>query len=181
MKVFPTAKDETFSLSELASALELVRNQHAITQGDHQADEVTHTADDVAVDDVGSGYCPACSQRVQGFTLPIVNNNVAAADNVADDSDTVAPVNNVAPVTPVPQAAATQAAPPNLHTSTSVSQRWYVITVGRETGVFQGWHNVHVHVIGVPGACFGRYSSQSTAQVAYAQALNDGSVSRLPL
>lgn len=122
---------------------------------------------------------------------------VAAADNVADDSDTVAPVNNVAPVTPVPQAAATQAAPPNLHTSTSVSQRWYVITVGRETGVFQGWyvshsliiiililfarHNVHVHVIGVPGACFGRYSSQSTAQVAYAQALNDGSVSRLPL
>lgn len=121
---------------------------------------------------------------------------VAAANDVADDSDTVAPV-NVAPITPVPQVAATQAAQPNLHTSTSVSQRWYVITVGRETGVFQGWyvshsfiittlilfarHNVHVHVIGVPGACFGRYSSQSAAQVAYAQALNDGSVSRLPL
>ncbi|KAG2756199.1 hypothetical protein P692DRAFT_20814949 [Suillus brevipes Sb2] len=154
MKVFPTAKDETFSLSEPASALELVHSQHAITQGDHQANEVTHTADDV-----WSGYCPACSQRVQGFTLPTVN--VAAADDVADDSDTIAPV-NVAPITPVPPC-------------------WYVITIGRETGVFQGWHNVHVHVIGVPGACFGRYSSQSAAQVAYAQALNDGSVSRLPL
>jgi hypothetical protein len=121
---------------------------------------------------------------------------VAAADKVADDSNTVTPV-NVAPITPVPQVAATQAAPHNLYTSTSVFQRWYVITIGRETGVFQGWyishsfiiiililfarHNVHVHVIGVPGTCFGCYSSQSAAQVAYAQVLSDGSVLCLPL
>ncbi|KAG2738988.1 hypothetical protein P692DRAFT_20756900, partial [Suillus brevipes Sb2] len=68
-----------------------------------------------------------------------------------------------------------------LHTSMSASLRWYVITVGRETGVFQGWHNVHAHVVGVPGACFGRYSSRTAADIAYAQALNDGSVSQLPV
>jgi hypothetical protein len=79
----------------------------------------------------------------------------------------------------------------------SASLRWYVITVGRETGVFQGWyvphhfvfivftffprHNVHAHVVGIPGACFGRYSSRTAADIAYAQALNDGSVSQLPV
>lgn len=85
---------------------------------------------------------------------------------------------------------------PTLHTSMSASLRWYVITVGRETGVFQGWyvpyrfvffvftfprHTVHAHVVGVPGACFGRYSSRTAADTAYAQALKDGSVSQLPV
>ncbi|KAG1810686.1 uncharacterized protein BJ212DRAFT_1484251 [Suillus subaureus] len=192
MKVFPTlAKDETFSLSELASALELVCSQHAITQADHQIAEVTH-----AVDDIWAGYCPACSHCVEGR---LNNNTAAVADHVTDNSDTesnhsdslgtatsnslgtttslinnVAPITNVtaatvvAPITPVPHvmAATTQAVSPTFHMSTSVSQCW---------------HNIHIHVIGVPGACFGCYSSLSTAQAAYTQAEKDGSVSRLPL
>ncbi|KAG0692997.1 hypothetical protein DFH29DRAFT_1007793 [Suillus ampliporus] len=192
MKIFPTlAKDKTFGLSELASALELVCSQHTITQADHQ------TAD------VWAGYCPTCSHCVEGR---LNNNAAAAADHVTDDSDTesnhsnslgtttslvnnVAPIANVtaamvvAPITPIPHvmAATTQAVSPAFHTSTSVSQCWYVIMVGCKTGIFQGWHNVHVHVIGVPGTCFGRYSSLSAAQAAYTQAEKDGSVLHLPL
>ncbi|KAG1722949.1 hypothetical protein EDB19DRAFT_1834794 [Suillus lakei] len=186
MKVFPTlAKDETFSLSKLASALELVHSQHAITQADHQTAEVTH-----AVDDVWAGYCPTCSHCVEGR---LNNNTAAAADHVTDNSDTecnnsnslstttsnslgtttslinnMAPITNVtaatvvASITPVPHvmAANTQAVSPTFHTSTFVSQRW---------------HNIHIHVIGVPGTCFGHYSSLSIAQAAYTQVENDGS------
>ncbi|KAG0696319.1 hypothetical protein DFH29DRAFT_879424 [Suillus ampliporus] len=138
--------------------------------------------------DVWTGYCPACSHCVEGR----LNNNAAAADHVTDDSDTesnhsnslgttTSLVNNVAPIANV--TATTQAVSRAFHTSTSVSKRWYVITVGRETGVFQGWHNIHihVHVIGVPGTCFGCYSSLSAAQAAYTQVEKDGSVSRLLL
>lgn len=42
-------------------------------------------------------------------------------------------------------------------------------------------HNVHSHVIGIPGACFGWYSSCASADEAYAQALLDGTVHELPL
>ncbi|KAG1845339.1 hypothetical protein F4604DRAFT_1688751 [Suillus subluteus] len=176
MKVFPTSTDETFSLSELASALELVR-QHAITQANHQVDDTPAPLDD----ELWPGYCPACPHCVQGqqFALATANTNtVAAADDaravtappLANDvapipnmAATTVPaavttpttINNVALVTPVPCAVATTAqATPNFHTNTSVSQRW---------------HNVHVHVIGMPGACFGHHTSHSAAEAAYAQ------------
>ncbi|KAG1797804.1 uncharacterized protein HD556DRAFT_1306398 [Suillus plorans] len=64
------------------------------------------------------------------------------------------------------------------HSSTSASVHWYVITVGYETGVFQGWHNVYVHVVGIPGACFSWYSLTG-AEAAYEQALSDGTVTQL--
>ncbi|KAG1720281.1 uncharacterized protein EDB91DRAFT_1088892 [Suillus paluster] len=89
-------------------------------------------------------------------------------------ANTVVP--NATPGTVTPAIATTTA-----HGSTSASARWYIITVGRETGVFQGWHNVHSHVISVPGACFGWYSSRASADEAYAQALQDGTVQELPV
>lgn len=110
--------------------------------------------------------------------------------DVASPATSGVAVVNTAP----PSIAITGAAP---HGSTSASVCWYVVTVGRETGVFHGWyvspshldlsiqcssrHNVHSHVIGVPGACFGRYSSRASADEAYAQALQDGTVHELPL
>ncbi|KAG2140886.1 uncharacterized protein EDB93DRAFT_1105808 [Suillus bovinus] len=59
--------------------------------------------------------------------------------------------------------------------------RWYIVTVGRETGVFQGWHNIHQHVIGVPGACFACHFSLAAAQAAYSKAVNDGGIMEVPL
>jgi hypothetical protein len=112
------------------------------------------------------------------------------------ESDIASPAaSGVAAVnTAPPSIAITGAAPCG---STSALVRWYVITVGCEMGVFQGWyvspshidlsiqcssrHNVHSHVIGVPGACFRRYSSHASADEAYAQALEDGTVHELPL
>ncbi|KAG1733205.1 uncharacterized protein EDB91DRAFT_1251447 [Suillus paluster] len=144
------------------------------------------------------------SNNSSAVTISSLVNNVAPIPSItATTAVTTTPVNNVAPITPVPHVitAATQAAPninnvaliapaphimaaatqaaPNFHTNMSVSQCWYVVTAGRKTGVFQGWHNVHILVIGVPGACFACHSSLSAAQAAYAQALNDGSVSHL--
>jgi hypothetical protein len=40
---------------------------------------------------------------------------------------------------------------------------------------------VHAHVVGVPGACFGRYSSRASAEEAFAQAVHDGTVQELAL
>jgi hypothetical protein len=64
-------------------------------------------------------------------------------------------------------------------------------------GIFQGWyvscpfilidllifnrHNVHSFVVGVPGACFGRYSSCASADESHVQALEDGTVQQLPV
>lgn len=40
---------------------------------------------------------------------------------------------------------------------------------------------MHVHVVGVPGACFACYSSFTAAEAAYGEALSDGSVMQVPL
>lgn len=40
---------------------------------------------------------------------------------------------------------------------------------------------MHAHVVGVPGACFGRYSSRASAEEAFAQAVHDGTVQELAL
>ncbi|KAG1789135.1 uncharacterized protein HD556DRAFT_1447199 [Suillus plorans] len=122
-------------------------------------------ADDVA-DAVRAPLSPAVADDVAGsvrVSLPPV-----AADDVADsEADDTKRTRTIART------------PSAETTSSGVNKRWYVITVGRETGVFQGWHNIHTHVIGVPGACFGHYSSRAAADTAYMQALRDGSVSQL--
>ncbi|KAG2140100.1 hypothetical protein DEU56DRAFT_911808 [Suillus clintonianus] len=228
MKVFPSlVKEQTFTLSELASAIELVRDQRAIIEAhaNHSLPEFT--------DDLVLGHCPACvfvhtstramfvvqlmtrvgesqsthtndeggeSQSDTSTTDSIdtapalVGNTVAAptinaapvvVNTVAAPTINAAPVVVNAAAAPTIRAAAptlvNTAVPTTQHSSTSASVRWYVITVGRETGVFQGWHNVHVHVVGVPGACFARYSSLAVAQAAYGQALDDGAVNQVPL
>ncbi|KAG2133502.1 hypothetical protein BD769DRAFT_1665769 [Suillus cothurnatus] len=226
MKVFPSlVSDETFTFSELASALELVRTQHAITQAHNLVDEgVPGTLQDLIV----SGGCPACVYRMhtrQCYLCGIYNDpqpfftpdaaddavdsgtedteSLSSATSATDSTSTPQVPGTPSAVTSVPAIVAatpttpTQVVPTSrttpsavidhatsgstLHTSMSASLHWYVITVGRETRVFQGWHNVHAHVVGVPGACFGRYSSRTAADIAYAQALNDGSVSQLPV
>ncbi|KAG2064766.1 hypothetical protein BDR04DRAFT_1162198 [Suillus decipiens] len=55
---------------------------------------------------------------------------------------------------------------------TSASTCWYIVTMGHETGVFQGWHNFYL-LVGVLGACFGCHSSFSAAQTAYSEAVLD--------
>ncbi|KAG2137015.1 hypothetical protein DEU56DRAFT_912787 [Suillus clintonianus] len=228
MKVFPSlVKEQTFTLSELASAIELVRDQRAIIEAhaNHSLPEIT--------DDLVLGHCPACVFRAhkhlcyvcgtiddEGGESQSTHTNDGGGESQSDTSTTdsidtapalvvntvaaptinaapivvntvAAPTINAAPVVinaaaaPTIRAAAptlvNTAVPTTQHSSTSASVRWYVITVGRETGVFQGWHNVHVHVVGVPGACFARYSSLAVAQAAYGQALDDGAVNQVPL
>ncbi|KAF6764605.1 hypothetical protein DFP72DRAFT_1059572 [Ephemerocybe angulata] len=53
---------------------------------------------------------------------------------------------------------------------------WYVVTVGRQVGVFQGWHQVQPLVSTVPGACYRKYPSREQADAAYQQARAQGNV-----
>ncbi|KAG1736452.1 uncharacterized protein EDB91DRAFT_1083410 [Suillus paluster] len=189
MKVFPTmVKEQTFSLSELVTVVELLRDQLFLT---HAHAEAGVNLPDYVEEALAVGYCP-----VSLSNSPDLPEGGDEAQSVTDTSSltSVATIGNVAPPAAA-GVAATNAAPPPVtiaaatsltttaphHGSTSASARWYIITVGRETGVFQGWHNVHSHVVGVPGACFGRYTSRASADEAYAQALQDGTVQELPL
>ncbi|KAG1809743.1 hypothetical protein EV424DRAFT_1542933 [Suillus variegatus] len=194
MKVFPNfGNEQTFSLSELASALELVRTQNA--------------------DGLLSGRCPACQYqhspadgddepftKVESSALSIASVTVNPVPAVATQTVAVGPTPQTVtgpetvpatqgipftptvPTAPVPVMGPSALVPPTQAgaAGTSTSTRWYVVTVGRETGVFQGWHNVHPHVIGVPGACYGRHSSLAAAQTAYSEAINDGGVMEVP-
>ncbi|KAF8733917.1 hypothetical protein HU200_014774 [Digitaria exilis] len=45
--------------------------------------------------------------------------------------------------------------------------RWYVVHVGRETGVFSTWEAAHAQVDGFKGACYQRYNSRDEAMQAF--------------
>ncbi|KAF6753837.1 hypothetical protein DFP72DRAFT_848771 [Ephemerocybe angulata] len=55
-------------------------------------------------------------------------------------------------------------------------ETWYVITVGRQVGVFQGWHIVQPLVSAVSGACYRKYPSREEALAAFNEALAMGNV-----
>ncbi|KAF5377852.1 hypothetical protein D9615_006706 [Tricholomella constricta] len=59
-------------------------------------------------------------------------------------------------------------------------RRWYVVTKGREVGVFAGWYATAPLVVSVSGACYARANSRSQAIADFAAALNAGLVSRIP-
>ncbi|KAG1744509.1 hypothetical protein EDD22DRAFT_958634 [Suillus occidentalis] len=183
MKVFPTlVKEQTFSLSELVTAVELLRDQltlklahSAHSEVDPEAESPDHVDEAISV-----GYCPATSHAGEDkecsdwTSLSDFSSSRSTINSAATPGTVVTPAVSPSGATP-----AIAAAP--VHGTTSASVRWYVVTVGRETGVFQGWHNVHSLVVGVPGACFGRYSSRASADESYAQALEDGTVQQLPV
>ncbi|KAF5335705.1 hypothetical protein D9611_009604 [Ephemerocybe angulata] len=55
-------------------------------------------------------------------------------------------------------------------------ETWYVVTIGRQVGVFQGWHVVQPLVLGVSGACYRKYPSHEDALAAFNEALALGNV-----
>ncbi|KAJ7593288.1 hypothetical protein C8J56DRAFT_1045752 [Mycena floridula] len=55
-------------------------------------------------------------------------------------------------------------------------ESWYVVTVGRQVGVFNDWNVTARHVVGVSGAVFKRYSTKATADAAFLAALQNGGI-----
>ncbi|KAF5324043.1 hypothetical protein D9611_008215 [Ephemerocybe angulata] len=55
-------------------------------------------------------------------------------------------------------------------------ETWYVVTVGLQVGVFQGWHSTQPLVSSVSGACYRKYPSQEDAVAAFQEALDNGHV-----
>ncbi|KAG1720549.1 uncharacterized protein EDB91DRAFT_1256921 [Suillus paluster] len=202
-------KEQTFSLSELVTVVELLCDQLFLT---HAHAEAGVNLPDYVEEVLAVGYCPGCVLRSHRQICYVCRTQIPLAVSLSNSPDlpeggdeaqsvtdtssltSVATTGNVAPPAAA-GVAATNAAPPPVtiaaatslttaaphHGSTSALACWYVITVGCETSVFQGWHNVHSHVVGVPGACFGRYTSRASADEAYAQVLQDGTVQELPL
>ncbi|KAF6743292.1 hypothetical protein DFP72DRAFT_858996 [Ephemerocybe angulata] len=54
----------------------------------------------------------------------------------------------------------------------SAKGTWYVITAGREVGVFSGWHNVQPLVSGVSSACYKKWPSEAAARAVFQEALD---------
>ncbi|KAG1744355.1 hypothetical protein EDB19DRAFT_1906582 [Suillus lakei] len=189
MKVFPMMiKEQTFSLSKLVTVVELLHNQLFLTHAHAEAGAnlPDYVEEVLAIPWASSlsgspDLLPEGGDEAQSVTDMSSLTSVATTGNVTPPAAAGVAATNTVP-SPVTIAAATSliTATPH-HGSTSASARWYVITVGCETGVFQGWHNVHSHVVGVPGACFGQYTSRASAGEAYAQVLQDGTVQELPL
>jgi hypothetical protein len=70
-------------------------------------------------------------------------------------------------------------APPSydpMHAPTPSTQRWYMVTRGRQVGVFQGLSNAQVHVEGLSGALWGRVASSEEGQEVFAKLLKEGGV-----
>ncbi|KAF6759466.1 hypothetical protein DFP72DRAFT_1063834 [Ephemerocybe angulata] len=55
-------------------------------------------------------------------------------------------------------------------------ETWYVVTVGRQVGVFQGWHTAQPLVSGVSGTCYRKYPSHEEALAAFEEAMAQGNV-----
>jgi hypothetical protein len=94
------------------------------------------------------------------------------------------------PVTPAPVAPAAFSMPA---TPAGSEHRWYVVTVGRQVGVFRGWYvlpivcyfslitafirnNTAGHVVGVPRATYVRVASEFSANETFNAALTGGQV-----
>ncbi|KAG2337320.1 hypothetical protein BDR05DRAFT_1005134 [Suillus weaverae] len=134
-------------------------------------------------------------QNPDPTVLPVLPPMVPATDTVlpmptaagtTDDTSDIATTKEAAQTTqpstlPAVQPVPTVTAQPlaQAHANPPASSHWYTITVGRETGVFQGWHSAHVHVVGVPGACFARHPTHAAAEGAYTEALAAGGVTQV--
>ncbi|KAJ7703163.1 hypothetical protein B0H17DRAFT_1042004 [Mycena rosella] len=55
-------------------------------------------------------------------------------------------------------------------------QKWYVVIVGKEVGVFENWIEASPLVIGVPGALHQSFSSEEKANQLFAEAQEKGTV-----
>ncbi|KAG6827158.1 hypothetical protein H0H92_012941 [Tricholoma furcatifolium] len=60
-------------------------------------------------------------------------------------------------------------------------QRWYAVFVGREPGVYQGYHNVAHNVQGIPNGAQQRCVSERSAWEAFKQALDGDRVVRVTI
>ncbi|KAF8059486.1 hypothetical protein FPV67DRAFT_1784857 [Lyophyllum atratum] len=83
-----------------------------------------------------------------------------------------APAPAVMPITP---------APPLTHDHEDVppSERWYVITVGREPGVYKGYHHINLNILGISGGTGHRTSSEEKGWKEYRAALAAGMVTKV--
>ncbi|KAG2065108.1 hypothetical protein BDR04DRAFT_1122080 [Suillus decipiens] len=191
MKVFPNfSNKQTFTLSELASTLELVHFQNdgdneSFTEVESSALSIASVTVDpvptVAMQTATMGPTP---QTVTGLeTIPATQGIPFTPTVPTAPVPVMAPlVTLTVPTAPVPVIGPPALVPPTQAgaAGTSTSTYWYVVTVGCETGIFQGWHNVHPHVIGVSGACYGCHSSLAAAQTTYSEAINDDGVLEVP-
>ncbi|KAG6825206.1 hypothetical protein H0H92_004408 [Tricholoma furcatifolium] len=66
--------------------------------------------------------------------------------------------------------------PPAANALLANPDAWYIVTVGREVGVFQGWMTVQPLILGVSGGGCKRYPSQAAALAAFEAAVDLGLV-----
>ncbi|KAG1808438.1 uncharacterized protein BJ212DRAFT_1485094 [Suillus subaureus] len=187
MKVFPMMiKEQTFSLSELVTIVELLRNQLFLTHAHAEAGtDLPNHLEEVLASQISQAGLSISSESSNSPGDMSEGGGKFLLHSVSDTSSLTSVTTEVNVAPSITITAAAGAAPPTTvaapHGSTFASVCWYIITVGCETSVFQGWHNVHLHVIGILGACFSQYSSHAGADEAYAQALQDSTVQELPL
>ncbi|KAJ7575067.1 hypothetical protein C8J56DRAFT_1063961 [Mycena floridula] len=71
----------------------------------------------------------------------------------------------------IPELAQMQVLPLHRFPPPPPRENWYVITRGRQVGIFTDWNVAASHVVGVKGAVFKRYGTRAEAEAAFNAAL----------
>ncbi|OBZ69292.1 hypothetical protein A0H81_10929 [Grifola frondosa] len=158
----PTNGSPTFTLSQLADALQLIIAQQAEaqtqTQAESQDDSGSTGTSDATSDTSDTSDISSPPRR----PLHLLDRPMILHPNFTPTLPTGSQGLISGPSTP------------------STAERWYAVIRGRAVGVFEGWHNVSPLVTGVSYAIYQRYSSRSAAQAAFDAAEAAGTVAVLP-
>ncbi|KAK0430442.1 hypothetical protein EV421DRAFT_1858755, partial [Armillaria borealis] len=143
----------------------------------------------------GSDATAASTAATDGPEVPVVlsEGEVGPSPTVASGTSSEAPV--FPACIPAPPVASSSRVPPTQQPPAQVhsgfhcsncgafnpavgqsSEAWYVVTAGREVGIFSNWEVVQPLVSGVAHACHKKYKMRAEAEEAFQAALAQGKV-----
>ncbi|KAF8056699.1 hypothetical protein FPV67DRAFT_1678073 [Lyophyllum atratum] len=124
---------------------------------------------------VPSVVLPA-AEPVQEFGLEFLPDPSEFLTELSDSTQAQEP-----PEAPAPAVMSITPAPPLTHNHEDIPpfERWYVITVGCEPGVYKGYHHINLNILGISGRTGHRTSSEEKGWKEYRAALAAGMVTKV--
>ncbi|KAJ7593011.1 hypothetical protein C8J56DRAFT_1045448 [Mycena floridula] len=150
----------TAQVSDLALAQAGNQNETPATAETEEKEDKVHDAEKSSIDDDDGDTVvvqahSSVSACAQAHSRACADAGPSASADAADDTPHFLTCPNCQHRFPPP--------PPR--------KNWYVITRGRQVGIFTDWNVAASHVVGVKGAVFKRYGTRAEAEAAFNAAL----------